>query len=114
MGTSALATPTSPKSSIRPVIAKAVGMDTVFNLAADSRNLAISNSAMLTPSHVPGGYRQGRDLRRRRHAGNQVVRIGCVRQALSVVVSATAVQPPRPSFSRGRPEAQLLGQLGTC
>jgi hypothetical protein len=56
MGTSAVATLTSPKSSIRPVIAKVVGMDTVFNLAADSRNLAISNSAMLTPSHVPVGY----------------------------------------------------------
>jgi hypothetical protein len=28
-------------------------------------NLAISNSAMLTPSHVPVGYPQGRPARRR-------------------------------------------------
>jgi len=36
-------------------------------------NLATSNSAMLPP--VPVGYPRGRHMRRRRHAGNQVVRI---------------------------------------
>ena len=34
-------------------------MDRVFNVAADSRNLAIFNSTMLTPSRIPVGYPQG-------------------------------------------------------
>jgi hypothetical protein len=75
-------------------------------------NLVISNSATLPSGHVPVGDPQGRSIRWIRHAGNQVVRIGSVCQALSVFVAATPLPRPRPSFSRGRPEAQLLGHFG--
>ena len=39
-------------------------------------NLGISNSGMLPSGRVQVGYPQGRHIRRRRHAGKQVVRIG--------------------------------------
>ena len=39
-------------------------------------NLAISNSAMLPSGRIPVGDPQGRHIRRRWHARNQVVRIG--------------------------------------
>jgi hypothetical protein len=54
---------------------------------------------------------QGRDIRTRRHAGNQVVGIGQVRKALLVFVAAAPLPRPRPTSSRGRPATQLLGQL---
>jgi hypothetical protein len=71
------------------------------------RGSSTGGTSSLPPGRVPGGCPEEPAAPTRR-AGNQVVRVGRVRQALSVVVAATPLPRPRPSVSRGRPEAQLL------
>ena len=59
-----------------------------------------------TIAPVPGSHQKGRDVRKRRRTGHQVVRVGRVYQDLLVLVAATPL--PRPVHAVTRPPEQVV------